>query len=112
MSATTLAIVNAPTLMDGMAELLRIGDALHAAQLFGDGVTIQRHSDGHLIAAEADPEVPTGVLVTEERHEVPDPWDSSLDERAAIELREVLEVLAQVCPTHDLLATRSGVQLL
>lgn len=96
MSATTLAIVNAPTLRDGLVELLRIADAL---QLAADdcGVWVQRTGDGRLWDAEADYDVPPGVIETSTRLPV-DPWDHTTwsDCDTAEDRRKLVEVLAAV----------------
>jgi hypothetical protein len=113
-SFTTLAIVHAPTLADGLVQLLRLGDAL---QLAGQdcGVTVYRDTTGRLAEAEADYELPAGVLEYVQRVPVEPFTDdqlgttSQLAEREA--RRELLELLAHA--THvDIVATADRVAYL
>lgn len=112
MTATTLAIVATPTLADGLAELLRIADAVAAADQLDCGVTLVRAREGHLSAAMPDPEVAPGVLVTEaDQPERIDPWAPTHTPAAMRARRELVELLAYV--THaDLVVTADQVQLL
>lgn len=114
MTFGTLAIVNAPTLADGLVELLRIGDAL---QLAGQdcGVQLYRWPDGRLSDVEPDYELPPGVLGTADRLEV-EPWAEDghptglpTDWPELQASRELVELLATVNPSRDLLATAEGV---
>lgn len=118
MTATTLAIVNAPTLMDGLVELLRIGDALAATDNLA-GVAIYRDTQsGRMLDAEPDYEVPAGMLVTTFVDPLGDPWLSDghpsglpIQDPDLAARRELLELLAHV--THgDIIATAEGVTLL
>jgi len=115
MSATTLVVVDHPTLRDGLAELLSIADAVKAAGELDCGVTVTRHPDGYMIAAEADMDLPAGVIETEGWRDPVDPWQdswqASVEERAAVELRELLEALHHHT-TGDLVATPQGVRWL
>lgn len=109
MSATTLVVVNAPTLSDGLVELLRIADAVAMAGA-DCGVSITRDIDGRLVDAEADYDVPAGVLETATQLPV-SPWstDSWADYATAAARRELLELLATVNPSRDMLATADWV---
>lgn len=112
MTTTTLAIVNAPTLMDGVTELLHVATALGMA---GEsmGVTMRRYVDGQLESADPDPELPAGVLATELVPEL-DPWQPDIDtteDRARGELLQLLQLLS-AATARDLLGTADGVHLL
>lgn len=108
MSATTLAIVNAPTLQRGLGELLRLADAIQEAELVGAGVWVQRDQDGHLVSVEADYDVPAGVLETSlPARPSLDPW--AVPAVVVEARRELVEVLAQLNPSRDLLATAQSV---
>lgn len=109
MSYETLAIVNAPTLAGGLVELLRLADALAAADHLelDCGVIAWREPDGHLAAAEPWCELPRGVIETRTAEPV-DPWtdtDASYRSAAAAARLELLQLLAYVNPDRDLLAT-------
>lgn len=121
-TTTTLAIVNTPTLLDGLVTFLRIGEALEAAaspMLGGCGVTIYEDEHGHALEVEPDRELPAGVLEYVRRLPV-DPWHDrgtvlrrpdDYDAEAAAARLELLELLAHV--THgDIIATAQGVELL
>lgn len=122
MSTSTLAIVNGATLQDGLVELLRIGEALAAAEGEACGVAIYRdQDDGHALEIEPDPELPPGVLENVTRLPV-DPWEGKgvtvhrLPElvdamEAAAERRQLLEYLA-AATYGDIIATTEGVHLL
>lgn len=115
MNATTLVLVNAPTLQDGLVELLRIADAVQEARRLGAGVWVQRDQDGRLVEAEADYDIAPGVLETSlPSQPTIDPWAIEqhpyippLIQEAA--QRELVELLAQVNPSRDILATPDGV---
>lgn len=118
MTTSTLAIVNAPSLSDGLVELLRIGEALTDAEADGCGIGIRRDpEDGRLLDVAPDPELPPGVLETYFALFV-DPWATDghptglpIDWADAAARLELLELLAHV--THgDILATAQGVELL
>lgn len=110
-AATTLVLVNAPTLRDGLAEALRIADAVYAAGRIGAGVWVQRTEDGRLVEVEPDFDVAPGVIETS----LPaqgnlDPWaDPLVDLVHRVNAAQELEdILARVGP-RDLVATPNGV---
>jgi hypothetical protein len=119
LSYDTLAIVNAPTLSDGLVQLLRIGDALAAAGRpeLGCGVIAWRDADGHVTDAHPWRELPPGVIETIPST-APDPWETPEESSALPEdsdnaaRRELLELLAHINPDRDLLATADGVAYL
>ena len=108
LSATTLPIVNAPTLYDGMAELLAIGTALMVGHAIGCGVTVWRDLDGGFIDADPDPEVPSGVLETRSYAAV-DPWADAPPDipYRATEAHQLLEALHQLTD-GDVVVTPTG----
>lgn len=59
-------IVDAPTLVDGIGELVTLCRAHDAARLVQSGVTAVRSSTDHrtLVAAYPDPSVPAGITET------------------------------------------------
>lgn len=111
MTTTTLAIVAAPTLMDGLVTFLRIGDALERSAQEA-GVTVYEDDDGHAVEVEPDPELPAGVLEYVRRVPV-ESWRSTIwrpiDPEASAARRELLELLANVNPSRDILATADKV---
>lgn len=120
MTTATLAIVNAPTLQDGLLQFLRLGDGLTSAEDIC-GVTVWHEEDGRIVDVEADPELPAGVLEYVLRCAV-DPWDGKgnilarrsidHDREAAAARRELLALLANLNPGRDLLATAEDVRYL
>lgn len=114
LSFQTLAFIAAPTLRDGLVQLLRLGDALQSAGQ-DCGVSVYHDEDGRLLEAVPDYELPAGVVEYVRRHQV-EPWPAdelqSTDQLAdAAARRELLELLAHV--THgDIIASCQGVQLL
>ena len=108
MSATSLVLVNAPTLQAGLGELLRLADAVQEAELAGAGVWVQRDRDGRLVSVEADYDVPPGVVETSlPAAPALDPWALPAVDLAA--RHELVEILAQLNPDRDILATADGV---
>lgn len=99
-SATTLVIANAPTLSDGLAELLNIASAYRTANRLGWGVWVQRAAGGWLLSAEPDYDVPAKVIETS-CYEPPDPWAAPV---------AVLTAIAELTDL-DVVATADGVYL-
>lgn len=95
-SATTLPIVAAPTLADGLTELLHVATAVAVGRALGMGVTVWRDPAGEFIDAEADPEVPMGVIEYCTQAGVIDPWDDLETSWRATEARCALELLHQL----------------
>lgn len=65
MTYDTLVTAKGPTLRDGLAEILRQADIIHAANELGCGVRVFRTDSDHLLAVETDPELPAGVIAHE-----------------------------------------------
>lgn len=109
-SATTLVIVNAPTLRDGLVELVRIGDAMIATDN-ECGVWIERTADGRMIHALPDYDVPVGVLETTVGNPV-QPWRSPLPPVQDNPADQTL-LLAAVSELtgRDVVATADGIYL-
>lgn len=105
MTTTTLVVVGSPTLHEGMAELLRIADAVADAETIGAGVSVERHPSGWLVAAEPDFDVPPGMVHTYTlgAAAVLAEWDDPYPE-----VRHLIDGVAQHGMAADLVLTPAG----